>query len=428
MGGCSSPEILLVTPPCIEPQFSLRRVWPAGTPPMGLLYLASALLEAGFSCKLIDASQLGLSSKELARKIISLSPRIVAFTSVTAAYPAVIDAVSLVRSEDSSIRMVIGGPHASARPMEVWETGLFDAVITGEGEGPLVSLVQYWLFPGEVQRPFDGVFLGEGWVPRPFFHESLHSIPLPARNMVDLSSYAHPGTIFTKRGCPRRCYFCSISTSGFERFHPLERVFEEIDIISQSYGIKTIDVLDDTFLSNGERAVEIARYLSANEIDWTCQAAVVELLRSREVIPTLAECGLQNIFVGMESGSERVMKKAKGITPEQALEAVSLLKRAGVPAIVACFILGHPWDDYNSLTATGEFILRLHDMGVRISVSLLVPYPGSAIGDNPERFGVRILSHDYRLYNGEYVLLDNNHLASEMLYSFYVDLLDRLTA
>jgi radical SAM superfamily enzyme YgiQ (UPF0313 family) len=101
----------------------------------------------------------------------------------------------------------------------------------------------------------------------------------------------------------------------------------------------------------------------------------------------------------MESGNAEILKRVrKNITPLQAEAAVAMCRQAGMEAH-ASFILGLPGETPETLAETMAFARRLGEQGLSYGFHLLAPFPGTAVGDDPESFGLRILSRHWPDYH-----------------------------
>lgn len=300
-----------------------------------------------------------------------------------------------------------------------------DAVIVGDGEAAVASLVELWSGDPRDQIPsVPGVASRRGLsraIPL-----DVSALPMPDRRLVDLTLYEQQGAILTSRGCTRRCYFCS--ATGRLRNRGEDLVIAEIGELHEVFGVRHAELLDNAFLHDVGRARLIGGELARRGMAWSATAMVRDVLAAGEAtVRALAQAGLVGAFFGVESGSDRILRKVKGVSRDDVRRAVDLLRSAGVPHLVTSFVLGHPWDTEETVDETMSFALELAQSGVHTPVSILVPYPGTPLGDHPERFGVRVHDHDLEHYSGTWATLDTRHLTAERIQMKYVEALDALS-
>jgi radical SAM superfamily enzyme YgiQ (UPF0313 family) len=160
-------------------------------------------------------------------------------------------------------------------------------------------------------------------------------------------------------------------------------------------GFQRIRVEDDLFTFRKERALAICRELDRRSLSvrWRAYARVDKV--DAELLAWMRKTGCERILFGAESGSPEILRRIrKGITPEQTRRAVKLTREAGI-GVLASFVLGLPGETPQTLRQTLEFADSLE---VPYSLNLLTPYVGTEIRERAAELGIRILSHDWRLY------------------------------
>jgi len=199
-------EVNLISPP--SPYLAND----AAYPPTGLMYLAASLIERGHRVKILDLAG-GIDWK---KEVLRLEADLFGITCVTPNFKIVAEIADLLPQETP---VVIGGVHPTFLPMDTLENIRCDAVVMGEGEIAIRELTRD-IEKGCLKEQYHG-----GIVP-------IESIPKPARHLVDLHKYRPGGEeatpIYTSRGCPYNCNFCSKITGRNYRVLPIPRVIEEI--------------------------------------------------------------------------------------------------------------------------------------------------------------------------------------------------------
>jgi radical SAM superfamily enzyme YgiQ (UPF0313 family) len=319
------------------------------------------------------------------KQIAQYSPNIVGIHIKTSSYTSARNVAKLIKEHDHRIVTVVGGPHATILPVETARDQYFDFVIKGEGEKTLLELVNAI----DTQRPFKDIrgltFLQDSKIvnnhQQPLI-DDLDQIPFIERDaIVDRDKYTPHGLglIFTARGCPYECTYCaSKQTWGRKvRFRSANNVFEEIKEVYNRYNCRYFKFRDDTFTLNKKRAHEICDLIIQEGLDisWHCDTRTDCIDES--LVKKMKQAGCDDVSVGIESGSDRILKLIKkGETREQMEEAVTVLKKYGIK--VKLFIMiGFPTETEKEMTDTVKFAKELQPN--HIIISILTPYPGTEL-------------------------------------------------
>jgi anaerobic magnesium-protoporphyrin IX monomethyl ester cyclase len=215
---------------------------------------------------------------------------------------------------------------------------------------------------------------------------NLDSLPLPAWDLLDVDSYRsiwknHHGyfslNIATTRGCPFKCNWCAKPIYG-NRYHSRspEHVVNEIEYLLKHFSPDHFWMCDDIF---GLKPGWINAFKKiVNERGLTFKYKIqsrVDLLLEENTIEALAESGAQTVWVGAESGSQKILDAMdKGTTVEQISQATDLLKHHGIK--VGHFLqFGYMGETKEDIDATLRMVLKLVPDEIGISVSY--PLPGT---------------------------------------------------
>lgn len=421
-------DILLLTAPWdgrgVPPDQASRKE----VPPLGLVAVAAALESKGHHASVLDAWQRGMTPTQAAEGVIETGASVVGVGGTTRQAPVMVEVARLIREGATNPPLLVaGGPHATVRPRSLLEGG-FDAVVVGEGEGPMLELAAAMdsggslggpscLTPDREDRPVPAVTEPD-------------RIPVPAWHLLDSRLYDQVAPVMSARGCPRRCYFCAVGGRRAKvRERPLADLASEINCLKALFHADLVEFLDDTLLSFPRRVDGLADLAAGRGLPWSGQGTVGDVLRLAPRLSVLVEKGLHGVFLGVESGSDAVLRHlGKNVRREDVRRAVDLLFSAGVKDVVLSFILGHPWETERSLDETVELVLEMAAQGARIQVSHLIPYPGTRVGDHPESLGVRLLEAGWEMYDGTQPLVVVPGVSADRVHERYLELLDRLTA
>lgn len=360
------------------------------TPPMNLMYLASSLEKNSYSVKIVDDDLLQKGYKKVSEMAEKLNPEVVAVTATTSTIKSALKYVELAKNVLPDSLTVIGGPHATFMPFETLEgSEALDVVVIGEGEETLVDLVNHATksikeldeVSGIVYRDLKSGNL-KSTPPRPLIKD-IDSLPFPARHLVPFKSYGaskkQSGGIITSRGCVYSCSYCSSSLIMGKKFRSRspDNVVNEIEELIDKYHIRDIGFMDDTFMLNKRRANDIADEIKARGLDLSFVASSRVDMVDQSLLQNLKSSGMNTIYYGVESGSQRILDlMKKGITLKNAEDAVKSAKNVGLEVLTS-FILGYPEETEEDMNKTINFSKKLDPDYCQYSI--LTPFPGTPI-------------------------------------------------
>ncbi|HUT94271.1 MAG TPA: radical SAM protein [Thermoguttaceae bacterium] len=376
----SEVRTVLIHSPCYELQDDRLE------PPLGLLYLATWLHHHGYPAAVVD-----LSSTLLPDGLQRIPPAAVyGFSTYTATYGRTLQIVSHLRAADPLARMVAGGPHATALPEEVERD--FDHVVVGEGERALLRIVKAIEAGQSVPR-----------VLREPVIENLDSLPFPDYRLVDLKSYHRVVggrrcvSVLTTRGCPYQCVFCNSVVMGHSeqvRFRSAQHVVAEIQELKHRWGIAAFRFQDDTFTLDASRIEVLTGLLRRENILYRCFGRVDQC--SRRVTDQLYASGCRHVAFGVESGSSQILERMmKGHTVDEIRTGIANAKASGLRVRVF-LLVGFPGETWQTVQATVELMLEC--LPHEFVVYPVIPYPGTALYRQPERFGITHVSRHFPDY------------------------------
>ena len=352
-------------------------------PPLGLLYVAASLEQAGWRVAVVDAPGEGLSAALVIERLRMLRPTVIGLSGLTPMRDRIARELDLVRPLCE--RVVLGGVHASRqREAALEEFPEVDALVIGEGERSAVELMRWWA-GGAADDPPPGVMVRG----RPFREaeapRDLDALPWPARHLVASARYRYAfqtrptfTTMVTSRGCPFRCTFCD-RTVGGERWRPrsADSVVDELEHLSRDLGIGSVCIFDDNFTLDRKRVEAICRGIRLRKLDieWKCEARVDAL--SPALAKTMAAAGCRTVALGVESASQASLDRLrKGQTVEQARAAIAACREAGIET-VAYLLVGIPGESPATTLRTLRFARRVGLDFVQFST--LSPYEGTPL-------------------------------------------------
>lgn len=396
-------KVYLLNPPFVENFVRCGR-WQGVTArggtldyPKWLAYTTAALEQDGHTVKLRDAVASKLALKDLLEEVSAFRPEVLVietnFSSLTNDI-GVLDKIK--HSIGHNIVTIITGPPTATYPEQILENGSVDIVarfeydfvvrelITGISQGKSLSLIQgIWykednLIVKNPERKFSS-------------QEDLDNLPFVAKvyqdhlNVFDyyLSQSLYPVVqIFSGRGCPFKCSFCSWPENLMGRsirLRSVENLINEFKYISEELPfVKEIFIEDDTFTLKKERVREFCRSKIEDDLSirWSCNArADLDF----ETMKMMKEAGCRLIIVGYESGSDAILKSIrKGVVIERAKEFTKDAKRAGL-LVHGDFIIGLPGENHETAMQTLQYIKEIRPDVLQVAVA--TPIPGTEFYD-----------------------------------------------
>jgi anaerobic magnesium-protoporphyrin IX monomethyl ester cyclase len=372
-------------------------------PVLGMAYIATYAAEQGFNVGVIDAEALGLGVEDTTELVNTLSPRWVGFNLLAPTYEI---SARIAAGLDPAISIMVGGHQAKAMPTETLTDPRFvrtEALILGEGETRVVELIKdkrkrtelpgvMWLDP-ILKTAVTGDSMGAGHHLAP----DIDGLPFVDRRFLADDPYrASDGRIEANmvgaRGCPYDCSFCGAAVSANPeitiRTRTPENIITEMRELDARYSVTAFRFVDDLFLGY-ERFIKrcMGAFTEGHIGDryvWDATGRINILHRmSDELLDVLRRSGCREVALGVESGSQRLLKyMGKRITPEMTRSVVRRLTERGI-GVKGYFILGFPTEMRDELNETVRLVYDLWDVTerqpgrFRASVFEFRPYPGT---------------------------------------------------
>lgn len=396
-----------------------KRTWQY--PPYTLCLLKAALRDSYDVC-VFDPNFENLPEEAVHKFLKEYNPDLVGITSISTEYFNVTKQMSsLVKKSLPEATIVMGGVIPTVLIEESMKDLNIDYWVMGEGEESFSRFVEELGKNNPNLSDIGGLAYwrsGKAIINKMSFIEDLDKIPWPdysnirggaSKERISISDYGNirfkyvPGLLarkypfaltITSRGCPYRCTFCAGRTVSGEkvRFRSAENVLAEIDFLYKK-GIKEIIFLDDHFLANRKRAIEIIKGISEKKYDliWKCVNVTAWLL-DEEMLGLMYKSGCDYIAVSIESGNQRVLKDIikKPIKLEIIPPILKLAKSMGFN-IIANFVVGFPGESWEEIRETFAFAEKL-DVDI-VNFHIATPLPKTELMDICMR--EQLLPRDY---------------------------------
>lgn len=390
-------RVLLINAPYIE-IYGPIKISTGRYFPLGLGYIASFLMGAGYSIRFLDPDVEDLSYDKLAERVRDYNPQIVGITCATPNFNNAVRVAKIVKKVNSA-KIVLGGVHASAMPEAILENCKdIDIVVTGEGELTMLEICKHFQQSDSKNlEDIDGIAFRQDGKPSVVLTkqrrliDDMDSIPFPARDIVDIHRYSpHPyvnkgkksATMITSRGCPSSCTFCASHVTMGKKFraHSPDYVINEIETLIKNYGIRYFIINDDTFTIDKERVISICEKILLKNlaIDWYCFMRVNNV--ENDLVKLMKRAGCSSIGFGVESADEDILRNLKKrIVPDQCRKALEICNNLDIKTL-AFFIFGSPGDTPRTINNSIRFAKELKP--TLAFFNMLVPYPGTEIFKN----------------------------------------------
>jgi anaerobic magnesium-protoporphyrin IX monomethyl ester cyclase len=334
--------------------------------PLGILYLCSHLRNQGFDVEVFDTTF--SSREELFRHLRTEKPSVLGVYANLMTRSNVIEILSVAR--EAGWITVVGGPEPGAYAQEYLQAGA-RFVVSGEGELTMEELLTALRSNDSDFSKIDGLsFLDSDRAfrqnpPRKQI-ENLDMQPWPARSAVNIHRYVetwrtHHGSgsvnFITARGCPFRCNWCSHQVFGqsHRRRDPL-KVVDEVEWLLGEYRPDMMWISDDVFTINHPwlRAYAAEMRQRGLRIPFECISRADRL--TPEMMDLLAELGCFRMWIGSESGSQRILDAMdRGVKVEQVQTAVAMCRERGIQS--GMFLMwGYEGEDLEDIEATIQHV------------------------------------------------------------------------
>lgn len=305
------------------------------------------------------------------------------------------DAILRLRPKATTVFL---GPGATFFP-DIYLSGKRTAIVRGEPELTVVELLEHLRNRQDISD-LKGLTLHnpDGTIKRNPARElltDLDSLPFPARHLAGKYRFHNPKlkvapytTMLTSRNCPFHCIYCVPSSLTFAReldfradhgrkppisFRSVESIGRELDALAAE-GYRAIGFVDDNFIWNEERTAGICRELKKHGIVWGCQARVDAI--TEPIARMLGESGCTYVDLGVESFNDEILRFIrKGITSDQIVKAIELLKKYGVPVKLNILIGTSPLETKETLRDTLRKAMALKVDQVMFNI--VSPFPGT---------------------------------------------------
>ena len=413
-------RITFLTPNVVGSKSQARRV----QPPLGIACLAGVLDEYGFNkLQIIDSSaegynevrdlegdfiEFGLKDEDVIKKLNNFQPHIVGISALFSSQFGCAERIGKeIKKKFPNTILVYGGIHASKEYDNILkENRYIDYIITGEADYTFTVFCDLFEKKKNLKDCPSLAYFDEKENKTKKNYEppglDMNELPLPAWHLMNMELYWKIGmphnpfmkskefmTIMTERGCPEKCYFCSsanfFGNSG--RFRPInpEKAYDMVKYAVEKYGVKEIQIEDDTFTLNSKRVVEFCKKIKKFNLRITLPNSIradapKNLERRLDMFKHMADAGFEKLGISAEHGDQEFLDKTIGkrLDLNEIVNSIDLAHKAGI-MVHTNFMMGFPFETKENRDKTIKFAKSLKSDS--FSVSLVAPLPGTKLYD-----------------------------------------------
>ena len=410
----------------INPYYSFEE-YPA--PPLGLVSLATFIKEQGHEVKILDFVVSKYNRDNISKELKQFKPDFAGATAVTMNINEALRILKDIKTLDSLIKTIIGGPHATFDADNILKNNSeIDFIVRREGEFTIKDLLAS---KDPYSKNIPGISFSQDGIithnDEREFIPHIDTLPLPDYSLINTGKYKALGTsinMITSRGCPFPCIFCvgSKMVGNKVRYLSVDKVVSMFLQLAHM-GFKQINIADDLFTSHKKRCIEICDEIINRNIQhvWTAFARVDSI--DKELLQKLKQAGCTTLCFGIESANENILKTVKKkINREKIERAFTLCNETGIIPM-ASYILGLPGETKDTIKETLAYADQLSEF---YGFHILAPFPGTDVYMHSKNYNVNILHKDWDKYDANHVVLQQNGITSDeiiqVFQKFYKDI------
>ena len=337
--------------------------------PLGILYISSYLKQHGFDVELYDSTFKSFEDQK--KTLLESKPEIIAVYCNLMTKLNVLPLMKFIKQNLKKSKIILGGPEPPFYAKEFLDSGA-DIIVEGEGELTMKSLCEELVMPSPDLNKVSGIIFKNSNVelvktpPREKIKD-IDILPCPDRESIELGLYldawknAHgysSVSMNTMRGCPFTCRWCSHSVYGvsYRRRSP-EKTVDEIKYITVKFNPDMFWFVDDVFTVSHKWLNKVHYLLKEQNVKIKFECISRSDRLSEDVIKTLKDMGCFRLWIGAESGSQKVLELMdRRVSAVETREIIKLTRKYGIEA--GTFImLGYPGEKKEDIYETVNHLI-----------------------------------------------------------------------
>jgi anaerobic magnesium-protoporphyrin IX monomethyl ester cyclase len=414
-------KVVLVIPP---PQTRYFQSSKLKQEPLGALYLGK-IAENLCDFSIIDGFSNYLSEDDIFKQIESIDPDIVGFS--VNFYSLLPKGLKIaVRVKTALNKTIIFGGNISTFLYEnLIKLDYIDYIFLHEAEYSFANFLKKKQGNNLDFTDISGLvykFNGEMKI-NPFkdYETNLDALPIPDHKL--LNGYeAYSKAILSSRGCPYDCIYCSTKEMwGLKwRKRTAENIFGEIKHLYDNFKVNSFHFVDDNFLIDKERFANLVEIMEKNNLLIPFGFSARLELIDEKVLEVCKRVGVNNLFFGIESGSNRVLKQLnRNYTQDDIYHKIDLCIKNGIIPTTS-FMIGIPYEDKDDARETLKVMKNINTHLVQVHIC--TPLVGTKLYKNPGHFKIKI---DYNGLESGSVdsepIMETNYLSKDEIFDFYLE-------
>lgn len=319
----------------------------------------------------------------MANYILKEKPKFIGLSTLCTTFHITLELLLKIKEISPNTIVFLGGPHSSLTYDYILKNFKeVDFIMVGESEDNILDTLKNYQNSMENEIEIEGVaYIKNNNI---IYKESTQFFDLEKLNFFDNNIHEKTKQISLEggRGCPFNCSFCCTNLMWKRTFRlkPINILIKEIEYYYEKFGVKKFNIEHDLFIYNKKEFFKFCDKLIEKKlnkrISWSCSSRV-DLL-SEEIIKKMKKSGCTEVFLGIESASDRIQKKInKNLDLNKIYKNLSLLKKYDIPIIIS-LIYGFPFEEKEDFDKTVKFAHEVREnYGVRVGFFKLRYYPKS---------------------------------------------------
>ncbi|MCJ7793108.1 MAG: B12-binding domain-containing radical SAM protein [Candidatus Marinimicrobia bacterium] len=406
-------KILVINPPRVsgfpvvrEERFEHKDIGSV-YPPLSLLHTAALLEEEGYQVKLIDANGFDLKLADIQKGLKEYQPEVVM---IRAGFDTqkedlkVLKIAKEISNPTTIVRNHIISRTPRLRKKLLQENDFVDVFLNQEPESMVIPLMKTLEKKGDFKEVPGISFKRGGKVINnqdTKLIADLDRLPFPAYHLLPSLDVYYSGsfgppfvTVLGSRGCPFNCAFCAYNKTSY-RTRGAESIADELEWLVKKYKIKDFCFLDDVVTFDSERMIKISKAIIKKKLNLRWAAGIRATNVSFKMLKYMKEAGCDEIAVGIESGSEKILKKVdKRISLDDVRKAAARCHQLKIK-FYAMFIIGLPGETEETVKASINLAKELKPFYTQFCFA--TPFPNTRIYQYYKKHGF-LLTEDWSQY------------------------------
>lgn len=383
-------RVLLLNPPNIEePHVE------AGPLPIGLVSIREVIKKEGIEVEILNLY--GFKDWSSVQKVLRLDHyTIIGIPCYTRQRLSVLELANLCKKINKNITIVLGGPHASCLDVQILEfTKSIDYIIRGEGEIPFIELIgclenkrksELIKIKNLTFRIQDKIIRNKSRKQNeiladfPIFKLSSQELEMFPEcesllfHFKQLHGSKRIAPIIASRGCSFNCQFCCNGVFWDKQiYYPVEHVIKQIEYFYNNFGIKIFDFYDDNFVYSKKFVTKLCNKIIKKKlnINWWCSGRANNL--DCEILTLLRTAGCFMVSIGVESGSDQILKNINKKIQVDEIRVASQAVRKSKMSLRVTLSIGHPGETSESINDTINILKEIKPDQIGLFLAKIYP-------------------------------------------------------